>query len=150
MPSQMLPPRPVSPMKMRRKDDDPSFEEKYLDAKDELEATKEENDDLKRRLAELEEEHLAELKNVATESEKDARIAMLVQANRELEVIAQNVSVESELKKQERKYERMLERCKVYEEGLETNLAKERQVRFLSSSPRTSLTLLDTAETQSV
>ena len=116
-------------MKMRRSDTDPSFEEKYLDAKDELEATKEENEDLRRRLAEFEEEHLSELRNVATESEKDARIARLVQANRELEVIAQNVSGESELKKQERKYERLLERCKVYEEGLEATLAKERQVR---------------------
>ncbi|GAA5901341.1 uncharacterized protein JCM6883_000184 [Sporobolomyces salmoneus] len=130
-----LPPRPVSPVKMPRpisviqEDERAVFEEKLLDAHDEISALKDERDELQARIGELEAAHLSSLKAGAetSESDKDAVILELTKENKELLVIARNADVEGELKRQERKYERMLEKCRVYEEGLEATLESERR-----------------------
>ncbi|GAA5993905.1 hypothetical protein JCM5350_000119 [Sporobolomyces pararoseus] len=130
-----LPPRPVSPVKLPRpisaiqEDERAVFEEKLLDAQDEIAALKDERDELNSRITELEAAHLSSLKAGAenSESDKDAVILELTKENKELLVIARNADVEGELKRQERKYERMLEKCRVYEEGLEATLENERR-----------------------
>ncbi|GAA6015719.1 hypothetical protein JCM11491_002457 [Sporobolomyces phaffii] len=130
-----LPPRPVSPVKMPRpisamkEDERAVFEEKLLDAQDEIAALKDERDELNSRITELEAAHLSSLKAGAetSDSDKDAVILELTKENKELLVIARNADVEGELKRQERKFERMLEKCRVYEEGLEATLESERR-----------------------
>lgn len=111
------------------------FEEKLLDAQDEISALKDEREELQGRIADLEAAHLSSLKSGAetSESEKDAMILELTKENKELLVIARNADVEGELKRQERKYERMLEKCRVYEEGLESTLESERRVSLSPS-----------------
>ncbi|GAA5834148.1 hypothetical protein JCM3766R1_004472 [Sporobolomyces carnicolor] len=130
-----LPPRPVSPVKMPRpisvvqEDERAAFEDKLLDAQDEISALKDERDELVARVAELESAHLSSLAAGAetSESDKDAVILELTKENKELLVIARNADVEGELKRQERKYERLLEKCRVYEGGLEATLDQERR-----------------------
>jgi hypothetical protein len=122
-------PRPISAI---QEDERAVFEEKLLDAQDEISALKDERDELNSRITELEAAHLSSLKAGAetSESDKDAVILELTKENKELLVIARNADVEGELKRQERKYERMLEKCRVYEEGLEATLESERRVSF--------------------
>lgn len=96
-----------------------SFEDKYHDALDEIISLTSENEDLKRRIVELEEEG----------PDDEMRIEALIKENRELRVIGANLDVEGECRKVERKWERVVERCYVYEEGLVASLAKEREVR---------------------
>ncbi|GAA5966008.1 hypothetical protein JCM21900_004921 [Sporobolomyces salmonicolor] len=130
-----LPPRPVSPIKMLRpsstltENERATMEENLLDAQDEIAALKDERDELKARIAELEAHQLSTLQADASSSDdaKDARILELTKENQELLVIAKNADVEGELRRQERKFERMLEKCRVYEEGLESTLAHERK-----------------------
>lgn len=132
----MLPPRPVSPTKMKRMGqalgDDDRFEEKYLDCQDELQSRLEDIEELKLRILELEEERLNSLNQEASVSDKDAKIAFLTRENRELQVIQSNIDPDSELRRQQRKFERQLERCEIYEGELETSLANERSVSSLS------------------
>ena len=120
-------PRPISAI---QEDERAVLEEKLLDAQDEIAALKDERDELNSRITELEAAHLSSLKAGAenSESDKDAVILELTKENNELLVIARNADVEGELKRQERKYERMLEKCRVYEEGLEATLENERRV----------------------
>lgn len=54
-------------------------------------------------------------------------------------VIMKNADGEGELRRQERKHERLMEKCKIYEEGLEASLAEERKVRRGFPSPLSSL-----------
>ncbi|GAA5912225.1 hypothetical protein JCM5296_005452 [Sporobolomyces johnsonii] len=130
-----LPPRPVSPIKMLRpssaitENERATLEENLLDAQDEIATLKDERDELKARIAELEAHQLSTLQADASSSDdaKDARILELTKENQELLVIAKNADVEGELRRQERKFERMLEKCRVYEEGLESTLAHERK-----------------------
>ncbi|GAA5848696.1 hypothetical protein JCM9279_002743 [Rhodotorula babjevae] len=121
-----LPPRPVSPVKMMRPSSpsstDSTLQERVLDLKDELSAVREERDALSDRVAQLEADRLA-----AAETSTDARLAELTKENHELLVIARNADVEGELRRQERKFERTLERHKVYQEGLEATLEQERK-----------------------
>lgn len=159
----MLPPRAVSPMKMRRSDEvddgisvryslpvsthslhadidsdsDHQLEDKYHDAREEVIDLRSEVVELRQRIADLESEPLPVLITAtSTASEKDARIAQLIQDNRELQVIAQNVDRESELRTVEKKWERQLERCTVYEEGLVKSLDEERKVSLRRSRGR--------------
>lgn len=103
---------------------DSTLQERLLDLEDELSVVREERDSLSDRVAQLEAERLA-----AAETSTDARLAELTKENQELLVIARNADVEGELKRQERKFERTLERYKVYQEGLEATLEQERKVR---------------------
>ena len=123
-------PRPISVV---QEDERAAFEDKLLDAQDEISALKDERDELVARVAELESAHLSSLAAGAetSESDKDAVILELTKENKELLVIARNADVEGELKRQEHKYERLLEKCRVYEEGLEATLDQERRVRLL-------------------
>ena len=136
---QALPPRPVSPVKMMRPSSpsstDSTLQERVLDLEDELSAVREERDSLSDRVAQLEADRLA-----AAETSTDARLAELTKENHELLVIARNADVEGELRRQERKFERTLERHKVYQEGLEATLEQERKVRLLLL-PRVVLTM---------
>jgi hypothetical protein len=104
-------------------DESISWQDKYIDASYEIVSQGSEIDDLKRRILELEESQADEY-----------RIEALVKENRELRVIGANVDVEGEVRKVERKWERVLERCYVYEEDLVSSLTKEREVshHFLS------------------
>ncbi|BGP51822.1 Kinesin-like protein kip2 [Rhodotorula kratochvilovae] len=120
-----LPPRPVSPAKMTRSSSpssDSSLQERVLDLEDELSTMRDERDFLSSRVAQLEAERLA-----AAESSTDARLAELTKENQELLVIARNADVEGELRRQERTFERTLERHRVYQEGLEATLDQERK-----------------------
>lgn len=132
---QALPPRPVSPIKVARLSSPPvdvaALEEKLLDAQDEIAALKDEREELKSRVAELEADRLSTLQKDAStsDSDKDARILELTKENQELLVIVRNADVEGEMKRQERKYERQLEKHRLYQEGLESTLEQERQVR---------------------
>ena len=103
---------------------DSSLQERVLDLEDELSTMREERDFLSSRVAQLEAERLA-----AAESSTDARLAELTKENQELLVIARNADVEGELRRQERTFERTLERHRVYQEGLEATLDQERKVR---------------------
>lgn len=98
-------------------DESMSWQDKYIDASYEIVSQGSEIDDLKRRILELEESQPDE-----------SRIEALVKENRELRVIGANVDVEGEVRKVERKWERVLERCYVYEEDLVSSLTKEREV----------------------
>lgn len=133
----MLPPRPVSPTKMKRMDQTlgDGYEERYLDCQDELQSRLEDIEELKSRILELEEERLESLRTSATttDSDKDLRIAQLSQENRELQIIQSNIDPDSELRRQQRKFERQLERCTIYEAELETTLKNERLVSTYSS-----------------
>ncbi|BGP20234.1 hypothetical protein JCM10213_005912 [Rhodosporidiobolus nylandii] len=127
-----LPPRPVSPVKVGRSatpEDDAALSEQLLDAQDEISSLRSERDALLARVAELEASRLSTLQQEASspESEKDARILELARENQELLVVMKNADGEGELKRQERKYERQLEKYKVYQEGLEATLAQERK-----------------------
>uniref|UniRef100_A0A0K3CTW3 BY PROTMAP: gi/342319027/gb/EGU10979.1/ Other/SCY1 protein kinase [Rhodotorula glutinis ATCC 204091] n=1 Tax=Rhodotorula toruloides TaxID=5286 RepID=A0A0K3CTW3_RHOTO len=128
-----LPPRPVSPIKVARSSTPPTdiaaLEEKLLDAQDEIAALKDERDELKCRVAELEADRLSTLQKdaSASDSDKDARILELTKENQELLVIVRNADVEGEMKRQERKYERQLEKHRLYQEGLESTLEQERK-----------------------
>ncbi|KAJ8291684.1 Protein kinase domain-containing protein ppk32 [Rhodotorula toruloides] len=128
-----LPPRPVSPIKVARSSTPPAdiaaLEEKLLDAQDEIAALKDERDELKSRVAELEADRLSTLQKdaSASDSDKDARILELTKENQELLVIVRNADVEGEMKRQERKYERQLEKHRLYQEGLESTLEQERK-----------------------
>ncbi|GAA6034686.1 hypothetical protein JCM8097_001119 [Rhodosporidiobolus ruineniae] len=127
-----LPPRPVSPVKMGRstslEDDSSALQDKLLDAQDEIASLRDERSALLARVAELEAERLSFLEDAADpEKDKDARLLALERENRELLVLVKNQDGEGELRRQERKFERMLEKCKVYEAGLEANLDQERK-----------------------
>jgi hypothetical protein len=116
--------------------DDPAvLQEKILDLQDELATVRDEKDALTARVAELEALQLSSLQAHAStsDSDKDARIAELVRENQELMVVMKNMDGEGELRRQERKHERLMEKCKVYEEGLEASLAEERKVRLYST-----------------
>lgn len=129
----MAPPRPVSPTKLGGPDDDdePTLAEKLLEAQDEVAYLNSEKEDLKRRIAELEETHLSQTRDRATESEKDAEIARLVQANQELLVVLQNADAESEIKRQEMRFKRELEKRSEVERRLVAEVEYERSVSGL-------------------
>ncbi|GAA6008412.1 hypothetical protein JCM10207_000117 [Rhodosporidiobolus poonsookiae] len=124
-----LPPRPVSPVKMSRSDtpssDDASLEDKLLDAQDEIATLKDEREALQSRISALEAERLSSLST--SDDDKDARILELTRENQELLVVMKNADGEGELKRMERKFERQLEKHRVYQEGLEATLAAERK-----------------------
>ncbi|GAA6004558.1 uncharacterized protein JCM10292_005672 [Rhodotorula paludigena] len=128
-----LPPRPVSPMKMAHSaspsEMDETLQDQLLDAQDEISSLREERDALSARIAQLESERLSTLQAdaSASSSDKDARILELTKENQELLVIAKNADVEGELRRQERKFERALEKHRVYQEGLEATLEQERK-----------------------
>lgn len=128
----VLPPRPVSPMKMRSSsagaysdEGDPKSsadkDEKILDLEDEVAQLGEERRELLLRIAELERE--VTLSN----EDGDARLAALRKENKELMVVAQNADGEAELKRMERRYERKLDKCQKYERDLEASLQAERK-----------------------
>ncbi|KAL8284082.1 hypothetical protein RQP46_005195 [Phenoliferia psychrophenolica] len=128
----VLPPRPVSPMKMRRSTEPDideedlsdsespslSYEERYLDCHDELVLIKEENAELKQRLADLES---------ADGTDVDSRVAELLRENRELRVIADNLGAESEVRLQAKRYERQLAQRDEYARGVRESLENERK-----------------------
>lgn len=129
-----MPPRPVSPTKKIQNAGnamEENFEEKFLDCQDELASRLEEIDVLQVRLTELESlPSSSPLLATATESEKDLMIQELLNENRELKVVQRNTDFEQELKRQAKKFERMLERCTIYEKDLEESLEKERSVSY--------------------
>lgn len=160
----MMPPRPVSPMKPRTgallhpgsiTEEEPTDNEKLLEAQDEIAYLKDENADLKARIAELEDEQLTYLKNGAStsESDKDARIAQLVQENQELVVVLKNADVESDLRKQEAKMRREQDKRYEVEQRLIKEVEFERNVSvdlagfFLDTGQRTDtrFSILDSA-----
>lgn len=110
---------------------DETLQDQLLDAQDEISSLREERDALSARIAQLESERLSALQADAStsSSDKDARILELTKENQELLVIAKNADVEGELRRQERKFERALEKHRVYQEGLEATLEQERKVR---------------------
>ncbi|GAA5906382.1 hypothetical protein JCM6882_002714 [Rhodosporidiobolus microsporus] len=133
-----LPPRPVSPVKMSRSDtpsssdDDPAslsaLQDEVLDLRDELASLQAERDALSARIAELESARISALSSSSSDSEKDARILELEKENQELLVVMKNADVGGEeVKKVERRYERKLEKFRVYQEGLEESLKAERK-----------------------
>ncbi|GAA5874768.1 hypothetical protein JCM8547_005206 [Rhodosporidiobolus lusitaniae] len=132
-----LPPRPVSPVKMSRPfspgassdEDAAALHDKLLELRDEINAIQDERDELLARVSALEDERLNALQRdaAASESDKETRIAELTRENQELMVLVRNVDGEGELKRQEKKFQRQLDKCKVYEEGLEASLAAERK-----------------------
>ncbi|KAK4696150.1 hypothetical protein P7C70_g8423, partial [Phenoliferia sp. Uapishka_3] len=128
----LLPPRPVSPMKMRRSSEADiaedgsgvTFEEKYLDSRDEVLLLKEENEELRQRISDLEEAALAA---PVTEGERDGRLKELIRENRELRVLALNPNEEAEIKLQQRRYDRMLAQRDEYANSVRESLVKERE-----------------------
>lgn len=104
------------------------LEEKYLDAQEEVILLKEEVEELKERIAELEETRLA-TPEMGSDEQAEEVIRRLRQENRELKVITENMNAESEVRIQQRRYERMLAQRDVYAEGLRANLEREREVR---------------------
>lgn len=142
----MLPPRPVSPTKMLgdSDSDEPTLAEKLLESQDEVAYLTSENSDLKRRIEELEGSHLQQTRDRATESEKDAEIARLVQANQELLVVIKNADSESEMKRQEMRFKREVEKRTEIERRLRDEVEFERGVSGrcpLLCSPVLTLTL---------
>jgi hypothetical protein len=108
--------------------DDLSLGEQLLDAQDEIATLKDENASLKHRIFELEQQHLQQVRNDASESAKDARIAQLVQENQELLVVIKNADGEAEMRRLEQKHRRKLEKRDAYEEALKTALEQEQKV----------------------
>lgn len=130
----LLPPRPVSPTKIRAPSagSDGSeaggagdLAEQVLDLRDEVEALREERAELVGRVAELE----ARVEGGEGEGEGEGEVvARLRRENQELMVVAQNADGEAQLRAMERRYERKLEKCRKYEEDLEESLKAERKV----------------------
>ncbi|GAA5834580.1 hypothetical protein JCM11251_007044 [Rhodosporidiobolus azoricus] len=136
-----LPPRPVSPIKMSRSDtpssseDDPvslsALQDEILDLRDELSSLRSERDTLLLRISELESSRLSSTSTSSAsdpESQRNLRIRELEKENQELLVVMKNADVGGEeAKRVERKYERKLEKFRVYQEGLEESLKAERK-----------------------
>ncbi|KAI5477372.1 centromeric protein E [Pseudohyphozyma bogoriensis] len=139
----LLPPRPVSPVKLRRpsavaeegEDDDDDatpLEDKLDDARAELSMAKDEIKELKQRLEEAE----SELSSLQTfplvakepESEKDRRLFKLLKENWELKVVIQNLETPGwELKRQEREFTKQLDQHVQYGEMVKAELVAERK-----------------------
>ncbi|SCV74765.1 BQ2448_7794 [Microbotryum intermedium] len=133
---QLLPPRPVSPMKVRKSIDggdlsdseELSLGERLLEAQDEIATLKDLNSSLKTRISELERSHLDHVRTSANDSAKDARIAELVKENQELLVVVKNGDDgEVDLKRLEFKMKREMEKRTVYAKALEEALRKEQK-----------------------
>lgn len=131
---QLLPPRPVSPMKAysssRSSSDsmEPSLSEKLVEAQDEVVYLKSENADLKSRISELEDRHLEHLRSTASDSTKDARIAQLVKENQEMLVIVKNMDNEGDMKRLETRFKREIEKRAEVERRLRDEIEFERGV----------------------
>ncbi|ORY76276.1 P-loop containing nucleoside triphosphate hydrolase protein [Leucosporidium creatinivorum] len=145
----MLPPRPVSPTKMLgdSDSDEPTLAEKYLESQDEVAYLTSENQDLKRRIEELEGNHLQQTQDRATESDKDAEIARLMQANQEMLVVIKNADSESEMKRQEMRFRREVEKRLEIERRLREEVEFERgritkMERFIFTSLQNSVDIL--------
>ncbi|KAM0750409.1 kinesin-domain-containing protein [Meredithblackwellia eburnea MCA 4105] len=141
----LLPPRPVSPVKMRssggtsststsptidedNEDDSRDFEDKYLDCVAELEVAQEEIAALKAQIQELEEARVAlPLDADSVEDHQAAQIRDLMKENRELKVITENVSAESEVRVLQRRFEREIAKRDEYAKSVRASLEQERE-----------------------
>lgn len=114
--------------------EDPTDGEKLIEAQDEVAYLKEENADLKARISELEEEQLRYLKSgaAASESDKDRRIAQLVQENQELLVVLKNADAQDDLRKQDVKLKREQDKRIELEQRLTKAVEFERNVSVIA------------------
>ncbi|SCZ97980.1 BZ3500_MvSof-1268-A1-R1_Chr3-3g06498 [Microbotryum saponariae] len=134
--TQLLPPRPVSPMKVLHSIDggessdseELCLGERLLEAQDEIASLKDLNSSLKSRISELEQSHLDHVRTSANDSAKDARIAELVKENQELLVVVKNGDDgEGDLKRLEWKMKREMDKRATYAKALEEALKKEQK-----------------------
>ncbi|SGY81960.1 BQ5605_C009g05537 [Microbotryum silenes-dioicae] len=132
----LLPPRPVSPMKVHHSIDggessdseELCLGERLLEAQDEIASLKDLNSSLKARISELEQTHLDHVRTTANDSAKDARIAELVKENQELLVVVKNGDDgEGDLKRLEWKMKREMDKRATYAKALEEALKKEQK-----------------------
>lgn len=125
-------------MKLRRPDEpevieeaeEATFEERYLDGRDENALLREEVEELRQRLAECEGAPVA--------GDADGRVQELMREVRELRVIADNVSGENDLRLQQMRFERQLAQRDEYARDIRARLDNERQARHHFSTPRAS------------
>ncbi|KAK4056426.1 Kinesin-like protein kip2 [Microbotryomycetes sp. JL221] len=148
----LQPSRPVSPMKARAarrsllasknslieedeteissQDNDnspePTLSEKLTEAQDEIDYLKSENNDLRLRVNELEQDKLLTLSALANESTKDAKIAQLVKDNQELLVVVKNQDHEGDMRRLETRFKREMEKRDEVEKRLRDEIEFER------------------------
>ncbi|GAA5985526.1 hypothetical protein JCM10908_007010 [Rhodotorula pacifica] len=125
-----LPPRPVSPTKVALFDDDSSdSHDRFAAAQDEIDALRLERDVLRDRVERLEHDRLkCDIpESRGGEAELRRQLAALAKENQELHVVMRNSDQEGALQRQEKKYLRQLEKCRIYAQSLEEMLTEERQ-----------------------
>lgn len=101
----------------------PTWEDKYFSSQDEVAALQSENEDLKRRLAEMDEDRLR-----VAEGDSDHRVSDLIKQVQELQVITQNMDPERELIMLKRAHEREVKRHTKYADRLRQEIEAAKQV----------------------
>ncbi|GAA5957560.1 hypothetical protein JCM8115_001360 [Rhodotorula mucilaginosa] len=125
-----LPPRPVSPTKIAPFDDDGSdTQDRFAAAQDEIDALTLERDALRSRVEQLERERVScgSTESQAGEAELRQQLVALAKENHELHVVLRNSDAEGALLRQEKKFSRQLDKCRVYAQSLENLLEEERK-----------------------
>lgn len=147
----LLPPRPVSPMKLRPTDaaDEDSIvrspprpltgltqlqmEDKYQETLELLSDSQDQLAQLLLRITELQDENLLLKQATSSSAEPSDIIAGLLKENRELHVINRNLDPTVELKARETAWERRLEKTRQIQQSLTDSLDEERSVRSPSN-----------------
>lgn len=90
-----------------------------------------ERDALRSRVEQLERERVrcGSTESQAGEAELRQQLVALAKENHELHVVLRNSDAEGALLRQEKKFSRQLDKCRVYARSLENLLEEERKVR---------------------
>ncbi|KAG0659583.1 Kinesin-like protein kip2 [Rhodotorula mucilaginosa] len=122
--------RRISPTKIAPFDDDGSdTQDRFAAAQDEIDALTLERDALRSRVEQLERERVScgSTESQAGEAELRQQLMALAKENHELHVVLRNSDAEGALLRQEKKFSRQLDKCRVYARSLENLLEEERK-----------------------